>query len=211
MPNDTSAPPEAEACLTTPRSSSFNGGTLIVASVRDRATHEGLIRDPDGYRPAECARCRHDVLHVCAYPERRPRGEADDPPLRIVQYVCANEACGATWRMLPGFLARHLWRRWATVERVVEDMAPTRSSLPIPKRTERRWRARYASAATVIFVLFATSNAASLEAIAMRLTRTSTRAALVAAYVAVVIVRPGRRLANIAERVDRLQRGIRLM
>lgn len=211
MPKDTSAPPEAEACLTTSRASSYNGGTLIVASVTDRAAHEALLCDPDGYRPSECARCGHPTLHIRAYPERRPRGEASDTPICLVQYVCADDDCGATWRMLPGFLARHLWRRWSTVERIVEDVPPTPASLPIPERTERRWRARYAAAATALFVLFATSNAASLEAIAMRVTRTGTCAALVAAYADVVQVQPGRRAAAVAEHVHRLERGIRLM
>jgi type IV pilus biogenesis protein CpaD/CtpE len=37
----------------------------------------------------------------------------------IVRYVCASPECRATWRVLPAFVARHLWRRWPTVARTI--------------------------------------------------------------------------------------------
>ena len=72
---------------------------------------ESRVCDPDGYRPCGCPRCGHAVLHVHGYLERHPRGELGLPGVvRIIQYVCAAAECGATWRILPRFLARHLWR-----------------------------------------------------------------------------------------------------
>jgi hypothetical protein len=100
--------------------SSFKGGTLIAETVRDLDEHLRRLGNPDGYRPKRCPRCGHDVLHVHSYPERHPRGEPGMPPVvRVAQFMCAADACSATWRILPMFLARHLWRVWKTVERVV--------------------------------------------------------------------------------------------
>ena len=88
--------------------------------------------------------------------------------VRIVQYVCASAECGATWRILPRFLARHLWRASKTVERVVMPAGIPRSGAapPIPARTEQRWRARFASAARILVVLLAASGGVALEALA---------------------------------------------
>ena len=61
------------------------------------------------------------------YPDRHPRGELGLPAVvRIIQYACAAATCGATWRTLPMFLARHLWRVWATVERVHNEAVDDR-------------------------------------------------------------------------------------
>jgi hypothetical protein len=93
--------------------SSFKGGTLIAEDVRDLDAHQRRLCDPDGYRPDRCPRCDHDVLHVHSYPERHPRGEPGMPlVVQIAQYMCAAAACGATWRILPRFLA--LQRRLGT-------------------------------------------------------------------------------------------------
>ena len=114
-------PPSPETCLVTSRVSRFKGGTLIDEDVRDlEACQKGVSAIFDGYWPDRCPRCGHGVLHVHCYPERRPRGEPGMPAVvRIIQYLCAAAECGATWRILPMFLARHLWRVWPTVERVV--------------------------------------------------------------------------------------------
>lgn len=204
-------PPDPESCLVVGRESRFKGGTVIDEEVRDLAAHERRVCVPDGYRPRQCPRCGHRVLHVHCYPERHPRGEPAMPPVvRIIQYICAAPTCGATWRILPMFLARHLWRAWKTVERVVQPDATT-TARPIPARTAIRWRSRFAAAARVLVVLLATSGAGVLEAIAMRVGLEATRADLVEAHAVVAGVARGTRLAAIASLVDRLERGVRLM
>ena len=133
------APPEAEACLIHSRVASYKGGTLIDETVTDLAEHLRRIVDVDGYRPARCPRCEHLRLHMHERIERKPRGEAGLPVVVVARYICAG--CGATWRILPAFLPRHLHCLWRTVERVVlpADTPVPASALEIPKRTERRW------------------------------------------------------------------------
>jgi hypothetical protein len=154
---------------------------------------------------------------VHCYPERRPRGEAGLPPvIRIVQYICASADCGATWRILPSFLARHLWRAWPTVERVVErderaGATAAAPAVPIPARTRRRWRARLAATARVLVVLLAVSGGAVLEALAKDLGVDATRREFVVAHADHAGLAAGERLAPAAALVHRLERGIRLM
>ena len=206
-------PPDPENCLITSRVSRYKGGTLIDKDVRDLVEHARRICDPDGYRPTSCPRCGHRGLHVHCYPERRPQGDSRMPPVvRIAQYVCASSDCGATWRILPMFLARHLWRAWATVERVIkpDEARPTETGPPIPGRTVRRWRARLAATARVLVVLLATSGEAVLEGIAARGLDAS-RGSLVAVHADVAGVAAGEQLSAVAELVHRLERGVRLM
>jgi hypothetical protein len=133
--------------------------------------------------------------------------------VRIVQYVCATAECGATWRVLPMFLARHLWRAWKTVERVVMPAGMPRSAAapPLPRRTEQRWRTRFAAAARVLVVLLAASGGAELEAFASRVGLDASRAELTASHADFARVPPSARLAALAEQVHRLERGLRLM
>jgi hypothetical protein len=192
--------------------SSFKGGTLIAEDVRDLEAHLRRLCDPDGYRPERCPRCGHDVLHVHSYPERHPRGEPGMPPVvRVVQYICAAEECSATWRILPMFLARHLWRVWKTVERVVLPEAVTSAAPPVPERTRCRWSARLAAAARVLVVLFAASGGFVLESIAAQVGLDASRAELVHVYAEHVDVARGAQLAAVAALAHRLERGIRLM
>lgn len=206
-------PPDPETCLVTSRVSRFKGGTLIDDEVRDIETHERRVRDPDGYRPCRCPRCGHGVLHVHGYPERYPRGELGVPVIvRIVQYICAAAECGATWRVLPVFLARHLWRGWRTVERVVMPAGVPRSAAaPIPERTKQRWRSRFSASARMLVVLLAASGGPVLEALAARVGLDAARSELAEAHAAVARVDPGARLAALAALLHRLERGVRLM
>jgi hypothetical protein len=207
-------PPDPEICLVTSRESRFKGGTLIDEDVGDLEAHERRVCDPDRYRPVRCPRCGHDVLHVHCYPERHPRGELGMPPVvRIVQYICAAAECGATWRILPMFLARHLWRAWKTVERVVgpDDTAAQPAAPPVPERTRCRWRSRLAATARTLVVLLAASGGLALETLAARVGLDATRAEFVQTHTAVATVRPGARLASVAALVHRLERGMRLM
>jgi hypothetical protein len=189
------------------RTSRTKGGTLIAEHVHDVATHERLLLDLDGYRPDLCLRCGGDVVHAHDYAERRPRGAPDvAAEIRIRRYICANKECQATWRILPAFLARHLWRVWPTVERVAlpatlpavavsapppavptmplavatsatPPTVPTTPPAPIPKRTTQRWRARLASQAKQLVVLLAVSGGTLLEAIAKQAGHWATMAA----------------------------------
>jgi hypothetical protein len=208
-------PPEPEDCLTHSRASRYKGGTLIAEDVHDLATHLQRVADPDGYRLDQCPRCGWGVLHVHDHPRRKPRGEPGLPPeIPVVRYICAERSCGATWRILPALLARHLWRVWPTVERTVIPCSPPKlGAAPIPKQTAERWQARLASAARQLVVLLATSGGALLEAIAKQVGLLATRSELVDVYVrrAEMPLAPGRCLADLAALVHRLERGIRLM
>jgi hypothetical protein len=192
--------------------SSFKGGTLIAEDVHDLDAHLRRIRDPDGYRPDQCPRCGHDVLHLHSYPERHPRGEPGMPPVvQVVQYMCAADECSATWRILPMFLARHLWRAWKTVERVALPGDVPSAALPVPERTQYRWRSRLATAARVLIVLLAASGGFVLESVAAQVGLDVSRAELVHAYAEQTDVPRGARLAAVAAVTHRLERGIRLM
>jgi hypothetical protein len=205
-------PPEPEDCLIHSRVSRYKGGTLIAEDVLDLATHARRIVDPDGYRPAQCPRCGGRVLHVHDYPRRKPRGEPGMPPeITLVRHLCADPACEATWRILPAFLARHLWRVWPTVERTTGEVSPPLSTAPIPKQTERRWRARLASSAKQLVLLLATSGGALLEAIAKRVGLVSARLTLVDVHAQMTAAPEDQRLADLAALVHRLERGLRLM
>lgn len=125
-------PPQPEACLTTSRASRYKGGTIIAEDVWTPEEHVRRMSSPDGYRPEVCRRCGHDRLHVHDYLERKPLGLAMLAVLRIVRFVCAKPSCGATWRVLPAFLARHLWWVWRRVERATASPAPAAGPTPAP-------------------------------------------------------------------------------
>jgi hypothetical protein len=207
-------PPEPEDCLIHSRASRYKGGTLIAEDVHDLDTHRQRLASRDAYRPDYCRHCGGLVLHVHDYLRRKPCGEPGWPPeVTIVRHICADPACAATWRILPEFLARHLWRVWQTVERIVSPRPPPPPPAPgpIPKTTARRWRERLASAARQLIMLLATSSGVLLEAIAKRAGLEATRLELVDVHAQMAAVPPERRLADLAALVHRLERGIRLM
>ena len=133
--------------------------------------------------------------------------------VEVAQYRCAAAECGATWRVLPLFLARHLWRAWKTVERVALPGAIlSPSTAPqVPARTRCRWRSRLAAAARVLVVLLAASGGLAFEAIAAQVGLDASRAELVRIYAEQTGVVQGARLAAVATLAQRLERGIRLM
>ena len=196
----------AESCLIRPYPSSQKGGTLIAEGIVDRKAHERLVCRPDGYRPARCQRCNHAKLHVHDYLERVIRGEGTDggqtPVVVIVRYLCA--LCRATWRILPQFLARQLWRSWAVVEERVLIEKPPPHRPPIPPSTLRRWKARLLMTALVLTQSLATSGSATLEVVAKEVGLVATRAKLLAVYERSHPSQPGSRLANLAVLLHRL-------
>lgn len=207
-------PPEPESCLVHSRVSRYKGGTIIDEDVRELASHERRVCDPDGYRPDACPRCSHTVLHVHSYVERRPRRAVGlSAVIRIVRYLCAREDCGAIWRVLPLFLARHLWWTWKAIERAVllkEEDGSARAS-PVPEQTQRRWRARLASSARVLIALLAARGDLDAQRVAADVGADASRSELVEAHAGRCCVSPGERLAVVATLSHRLERGIRLM
>ena len=129
---------EPEPCLTRSRVAARRGGTLIAEDVHDLDAHDQRLADPNGYRPTACPRCGCGTLHVHDYLSRTLRG-AIRPQIHIIRYLCADARCGATWRILPAFVARHLWRAWATVADAVSAQP---AAMTIARRTAQRWRAR---------------------------------------------------------------------
>lgn len=208
------APPCAETCLDTSRVSRFLGGTLVVEDVRDLEEHQRRMADADLYRPSPCPTCGFATLHVHCRPERHPKREPSLPPVvAVLQFRCADAECGATWRILPLFLARHLWHAWKTVERVVRPSTslPKVAAPRVPAQTARRWRARLDSAARVLCVLLAASGGAALTEVAMTVGLDATRGALVDAFHQVAAGAAGERLSPLAGLIHRLERGLRLM
>jgi hypothetical protein len=98
------------------------------------------------------------------------------------------------------------------VERTaVPGAPPERGAPPIPRQTAGRWRARLAAAAKQLVVLLATSGGELLEPLAKTVGLDTTRQELVDEHAVVAESPVGRRLAEVAALVHRLERGIRLM
>ncbi len=206
--------PEPESCLVYSRASRYKGGSLVREEVHDLESHQRRVSSPDGYRPSACPRCGHTILHVHSYRERKPRREVGVPAeIRIVQYLCARKDCGAIWRVLPMFLARHLWWAWKAVEHAVLPTKPQNSkdASAIPEQTRRRWRARIASSARILVALLAARGDSDVQRFARSMSADTTRAALVEAFADSLQVADGERLASVAALSHRLERGVRLM
>lgn len=207
--NQLTPPPYYEACLVRLRSPTQKGGTIIAEEVTDQATHERCLCNPHDYWPPFCPRCRGRRWHVHEYRERVLRAELGQPVITIVRLICV--ACEAIWQILPLFLARHLWRTWEVVRRVLLPdckTSPASKGLPWPKvppRTVRRWRQRWLRPALALAQILATSGWAAL---AMRLPVTATCANLVAEFAAGQVGDP---LAGLAALIYRLQPKVRLM
>jgi hypothetical protein len=202
-------PPEPAPCLVRPYASSQKGGTLIAEQVTDRAEHRRRLCNPDGYRPAECPRCHHPVLHVHDHLDRILAADSEQTSIEIVRYRCA--ACEATWRILPAFVARHLWRSWDTVKANTLSAPAPQTLPPVPERTQRRWLTRWRASAVVLLHLFAASWAAPLVHIAAAVGHDGTRGELVRTYAAVAAEATDNPLAAVAGLVHRLIPGLRLM
>jgi hypothetical protein len=182
---------------------------LIAEHVTDRSEHRRRLCDPDGYRPGECPRCHHRVLHVHDHLDRILAADSAERSIEIVRYQCA--ACEATWRILPAFVARHLWRSWDTVEAHTLSAPAPITQPPVPERTQRRWRARWSAPAVALLHLFAASWSAPLVRIAAAVGHDGTRGDLVRTYATVAGKAAGNPLAAVAVLAHRLMPGLRLM
>lgn len=139
-------PQHPEACLTTSRASRCKGGTLIDENVWTLGEHARRLSSPDGYRPDSCPRCGAGRLHVHDHLERKPLGLAS-VVVGILRYICANPDCGATWRILPAFVARHLWWAWPAVARTMWEQPGVLTPPPAPPALARDESAAVESAA----------------------------------------------------------------
>jgi hypothetical protein len=205
-----SGPPTPEPCLIQSRRTRFRGGTLIAIDVHDFAAHEQRLRDSEGYRPRTCPRCGAGPLHVHDYLPRILAGDPRFARIRIVRYLCPATRCGATWRVIPAFVARHLWRHWDTVGRVIAGNPPPRVMLCVPARTRRRWNARLKSAARQLVHLLAHHDEEQVAGFASMAGFRSTRRHLVQLLTgarALGVHGP----ADIAAAIHILEPGIRLM
>lgn len=198
------APPAADPCLDKlcASSSAQKGGTIIDETAPDLASHLRKLFFPDECRPAAC-RCGADCLHVHDRRDRHPRQlVVDGQPVVVVTimvFLCA--ACSATWRVLPAFLARHLWRTWNVIER--ETLGEPRGTAPpVPRRTVQRWRARLAQAARLPVQALVVAGGA-LRKIAEQAGPDATRKELLLSY--------GGSFASLALLLHRLAPGVRLM
>jgi hypothetical protein len=209
MSDHRSPPPEAAACLERRRESSQKGGTIIAEDVTDAETHRRRLCDPDGYRPETCPSCQHDVLHVHGYRERMLVADPVMPMVTVIVYLCMG--CGGTWRILPRFVARHLWRSWRTVEASTVASPPLASQPKVAERTVRRWRERLASSARTLLQILATSGSAWLETMAQALGLDATRGELVAHYGPATLPKPASPVSQLAALIHRLEPGVRLM
>jgi len=203
------APPAADECLVSSYvSRGQKGGTFIDESVLDLATHEARMLDHGSYRPAQCL-CGWRTLHIHGVRERKPRGMVtSDGGLAVIWvavFLCAR--CLASWRVVPAFLARCLWRTWAAVEKTVLSKE-TPGEAEVPQRTQQRWRARLAQAARAPVQSLATSGSTMLRGVAQAVGLEGTREQLVEGYAATFA---GTALTTLATLLHRLSPGIRLM
>lgn len=200
------APPAAESCLVSSYASrgGQKGGTLVDETVVDLAAHETKMTDPGSYRPAEC-RCGCTRLHLHDRRERKARGSGN-AAVMVVIFLCTK--CFATWRVLPAFLARCLWRTWEVVEAALfEGERPL--AAPVPARTVQRWHARLAQAALAATQALATSGDPALRVVAQRVGLDAPRIALAKMYA--TAIESSSLLAPLAALLHRLSPGLRLM
>ena len=202
--------PTPEACLVQSRRARFRGGTLIASDVHELEEHERRLRDTDGYRPTACARCGGKRLHVHDRPQRVLVDETRVVRVVVIRYICARADCGATWRVLPAFIARHLWRRWTTVARAIAPGLGRSLGRTMSMRTVRRWRARLDCAARQLVNLLAEHDDAGVARFARIVGFDSTRRQLVELFTATRVLGV-RSLEDIASALHALEPGVRLM
>lgn len=193
----TDRPPPPPLCLLQCRPSTQKGGTLVAGDILDRVSHQRRLSRPDGYRPGNCGNCDHDVLHVHDYRWRVLRAEPGCAGLKIIRYICTR--CGAVWRVLPGFIARCLWRTWAVVEAATRYRSPLSAAPRVPGRTARRWAARLKTRVGSLASLLVGDGVSAARCVA----QDQTRHDLAKAF--------GGDLGALATRIQRLAPGARLM
>ena len=170
-------PPREDLYLDRRVLSSQKGGTLVAEEVMGLEAHERRLESVDGYRPERCNGCSGRRLHGHGLRVRVLAGDW----LRLVEvrrYRCVD--CRAVWQVLPGFVARRLWRRWHVVDDALRGKQTT--GPPVAKRSQRRWRARLKSCGRhVRHVLGSTGRPEALAAV-REVSVACTRGCVLAAY-----------------------------
>jgi hypothetical protein len=215
-------PPAADTCLTRAYASRKRkgkpqkGGTMVRGDVKSLEEHERCL-DRDGYRLGCCGApdCSGELhRHQERTRQCKVGVAAALSVLLVVIMIFRCAKCGATWRVLPGFLARCLHREWWVVERVAATAGvPWERGEPHPRelapaRTRRRWAARLVQAALVPVQVLATSGDVTLRALAQALGLQAERGELVERYAAIFGATSA--FASLAELLHRLMPGIRL-
>ena len=175
---------------------------MLAREIRTLEEHEAALADPDKIRPPACPTCSISSLHVHDRRSRVFRGEVEGPAgTQVLIFRCGDrQDCAAVWRILPKFLARHLWRRWSVVGVTLMTDAQTRHR--VPSRTQLRWRARLESSAAVLVALLDATGVARWTELAARVGNAGTRRDLVEA---------ANDLAGLAAVIDHQQPGVRVM
>jgi hypothetical protein len=183
--------------------SSVKGGTVIAADVHDREEHERRLIDPETYRPPPCRLCSRR-LHGHGTRPRMPCGET---PIDLRRYRCPS--CGGVVQVLPGFLARNLWRTWATVEAICVARPVRRLLMAVALRTQRRWRARLLRPALLLLLVLGALRLPALTEMVAQIGLDATRSALLTAF----LPRAGAlgACASLAILLNRSRPGLRVM
>lgn len=189
-------------CLDRPSSS--RGGTLIATEIEDLQAQQQALAQPDRVRPrGGCPTCGTGCLHVHSRRDRKLYGHVGVASIHVLVFRCARAGCRALWRVLPKFLARHLWRAWSTVADAVETKPG--EPCPVPRRTRLRWKARLRERAAVLVAVLATRGDDTLARRAASLGAGALRREVLAAFGG-----PDA-LPMLAALVHRLVRGVRVM
>jgi len=196
-------PPQVPVYLEEGYRSSVKGGTVIAADVHDREEHARRLLDPETYRPPPCRLCLRR-LHGHGTRSRTPCGET---PLDLRRYRCPS--CGGVVQVLPGFLARNLWRTWATVEAICVAAPVRRLSVRVALRTQRRWRARLQRSARMLLVVLAALQLAAVTEVVGQLGLDATRGALLKAFLSLAGALGS--CAALAILLNRARPGLRVM
>lgn len=176
----------------------YVGGTLIAAHIVTHEQHAAALANPDLERPELCAACNGSRLHVHELRTRLLDG-LGSAVVDILVFRCAS--CRVTWRVLPAFLARHLWRAW---ERIGEAVDEARERSTTPKRTRQRWLRRLRERAQMLVVVLAQLGPARLPAVSAL--------GLDALRREVIVASGGlAKLVELAALVDHLAAGVRVM
>lgn len=184
--------------------SSQKGGTKIADDVMDWEAHLQRMETVDGYRPALCDHCGCRRLHGHG---RRVRVLAGDElgSLEMRRYRCTE--CGAVWQVLPGFVARKLWRRWEVVDDALREKRRVGRPL-VPGRTRRRWRSQLRSDGRRVRHVLSSTGRPEVEAVVGRVSVECRRGDVLAAYRELT---PEGALAELAALLHRSAPGVRVM
>ena len=176
---------------------------MIAADVHDSEEHIRRLVDPETYRPTPCRVCGRR-MHGHGTRPRQPCGET---PIDVRRYRCPS--CGGVVQVLPGFLARNLWRTWATVEAICVIAPVRRLWVTVAVRTQRRWRARLLRAALMLLLVLGALRLSTLTEMVARIGLDATRGALLTAFLPLAGVLGA--CASLAILLNRSRPGLRVM